>query len=69
MIDIGQIVLKGPKFFFYKTVVIFFATSELCFKNRTKELMKVISAIGCFPERGINSPALLSWNRDSLSIY
>ena len=44
------------------------------FKNRTKELMKVITAIGCFPERRIKSTrtlslALLTWNRDSLSIY
>ena len=39
------------------------------FKNRTKELMKLISAIGCFPELRVNSSALLTWNRDSLSIY
>ena len=31
--------------------------------------MKLISAIGCFPELRVNSSALLTWNRDSLSIY
>ena len=56
MIEIGQVVLKGPKFIFYKTVLnIFLLHQNYVFKNRTKQLMKVISAIGCFPERRIKS--------------
>lgn len=53
MIEIGQIVLKGPKFFYKIVVNIFLLHQNHVFKNRTEELMKVISAIGCFPKRSI----------------
>ena len=55
MIEIGQVVPKGPKFFCKTVVNIVLLHQNHVFKNRAKELMKVISAIGCFPERRIKS--------------